>query len=288
MKNGCLLDAVLKPGGVSTLMQPIFEVSPRGQRLHAVECLTRGPKGTILESAGVLFEYVRRKRQEPAVDRTCVRAALEAARGLPPDLDLSINVHASTLGSDRQFAAFLLETADQNSVCPSRIIIEVVEQTPSWDRPSLISCMDTLRENEVRIALDDLGSGHSNFRMLLDCKPDYIKVDSSIVTGCSGDSYRRAVLSSILHLGREFGAVPVAEGVERYSDLDTLLSMGFSLMQSHLFATPMTPEELQACDWFPGRSGYGAPSFLLRDMASRRKHPERALPPAPALLQLSR
>ncbi|HXE90459.1 MAG TPA: EAL domain-containing protein [Terriglobales bacterium] len=286
MKTGCLLPAVLEPGGLSTRLQPIFEVSSRGQRLHAVEALTRGPKGTILEPAGVLFEYVRRKRQEAAVDRACVRTILDAVRDLPPDVDVSLNVHASTLGSERDFAGFLLETAATNSVAPSRLILEVVEQTPSWDRPNLISCLNLLRENEVRIALDDLGSGHSHYRMLLDCKPDYVKVDSSIVVGCVSDPYRRAVLDSILHLGREFGAQPVIEGVDRYADLEVLLAMGFTLIQCYLLAAPMTVDELQACEWFAGRSGYVRPSLLLREMAASRKMPASANPLAPALLQL--
>jgi EAL domain-containing protein (putative c-di-GMP-specific phosphodiesterase class I) len=286
MKTDCLLDAVLEPGGLSTRVQPIFEVSSRGQRLHAVECLSRGPKGTILESAGVLFEYVRRKRGEPAVDRACVRSIMESVRCLPPDVDVSINVHASTLGSDRRFAGFLLQAAEENLLAPSRIILEVVEQTPSWDRPGLISCLHMLRENEVRIALDDLGSGHSHYRMLLDCKPDYVKVDASIAVGCGSDPYRHAVLDSILHLGREFGALPIIEGVDRYSDLETLLTMGFTLVQCYLLAAPMTVEELQACEWFSRRSNYNRPSLLVRDMVSQRRSPSVVGPLAPALQQL--
>jgi EAL domain-containing protein (putative c-di-GMP-specific phosphodiesterase class I) len=59
-----LLDAILEPGGLRVRVQPIVEVHGEEWRLHGVECLMRGPKGTNLESADILFEYVRRKREE--------------------------------------------------------------------------------------------------------------------------------------------------------------------------------------------------------------------------------
>ena len=91
-----LLDAVLKPGALVPLFQPIFRVKQNGRELHSLECLMRGPKGTSVERADVLFAYVRHKREEIAVDRACMRSALGAAAVLPFEPPISVNVHAST------------------------------------------------------------------------------------------------------------------------------------------------------------------------------------------------
>src|SRR6188474_2514435 len=94
------LDAILQPGGITSVFQPICAVDDGHWSISSFECLSRGPKGTNFESANVLFDYVRLKREEALVDRVCITTALAAARSLPPETHLGINVHASTLGRD--------------------------------------------------------------------------------------------------------------------------------------------------------------------------------------------
>src|SRR5262245_37634509 len=133
MIEDSLLDNILAPGGLSVLFQPIIAITKDGWKLHSLECLARGPKGSNAESADVLFEYVRRKGAEMLVDRLCIATALRAASSLPGEPHLSINVNASTLGRDPDFLRFLFETADQCSVELTRVTIEIVEHTPYWD-----------------------------------------------------------------------------------------------------------------------------------------------------------
>src|SRR5690242_7155897 len=94
------LDTVLDARSVTTVFQPVFETNASAEpaaTVHFVECLARGPKGTNMESPGVLFEYARRKGQEAALDRVCIEAALReiGTSGYRPTI--SVNVHASTL-----------------------------------------------------------------------------------------------------------------------------------------------------------------------------------------------
>src|ERR1700686_4719868 len=60
MSDPTLLDAILAPGGLSVLFQPIYEIHGQTLTLHALEALTRGPAGTNVHRADVLFEYARR------------------------------------------------------------------------------------------------------------------------------------------------------------------------------------------------------------------------------------
>src|SRR5262249_30060095 len=125
-----LLERVLAPDGLSVLFQPIVEIRSTGPRLHGVECLTRGPVGTHVESPTILFEYVRRCGEEVAVDRVCLAAALESARDLPASPRISLNVHASTLSRDPDFPWFLADLAASTGVATRRITVEIVENAP--------------------------------------------------------------------------------------------------------------------------------------------------------------
>ena len=64
MTDHSALNTILQPGGITPLYQPIVHVSNGHTQIRGVECLSRGPKGTNFESAQVLFDYVRLKREE--------------------------------------------------------------------------------------------------------------------------------------------------------------------------------------------------------------------------------
>ncbi len=255
-----LLDAILEPGGLTVRFQPIVEVHGDDWRLHGVECLMRGPKGTNLESAEILFDYVRRKREESLVDRACVRTAFAALQELPGLSRVSVNVHASTLGRDRGFVAFLVDTARANALALDHLTVEIVEHAPPWDGHNFLLALEELRECGADIALDDVGCGYSNFRMILDSRPDYLKVDRYFPAGCHRDPLRRAVLESIQQLASRFGSRVVAEGVEEIEDLKVVTATGIELVQGRCFCAAV-PASVLALSRFlqPASSGAMGP-----------------------------
>ncbi|HYC61344.1 MAG TPA: EAL domain-containing protein [Thermoanaerobaculia bacterium] len=230
------LEKILAPGGITPVYQPIVDAST--ESLAGYECLSRGPKGTNFESAKVLFEYVRLKHEEPLVDRACIRAALANAPAHAP-VQLTVNVHASTLVRDREFAGFLCGAAKEHGIACERMTIEIVEHAPSWDGATLVAALDQLRNTGMRVSLDDIGLGQSNFKMILDVRPDFLKIDRYFVESCHLDRNRRAVIESLAHLASHFGAELVAEGVDCAETVDALRGLGVSLMQGNWFGAPM-------------------------------------------------
>jgi EAL domain-containing protein (putative c-di-GMP-specific phosphodiesterase class I) len=246
MQTSRLWDLILEPQGLTTLFQPIFETRGGGRRLFALEALTRGPKQTNIERSDILFEYVRRKRRESEVDLLAIASALRQARGLPGKPCLSLNVHAVTLDREEALPRWLAELSAEYAVPLASLIIEIVEHAPPWDDLSFLATIRQLRSLGIQIALDDVGLGASNFKMLLDVDPDYLKVDRFFVEGCSKDHRRRAVIAALQHLARDFGAEIIAEGVSDNEDAATLRSIGVTLMQGFQFAEPLTLEQAQA------------------------------------------
>ncbi len=249
-----LLDAILEPGRLSVVFQPIFEVGAESPELFGLECLIRGPRGTNAERPAVLFEYVRRKRAEAVTDRACVASALKEARGLPGVSRLSLNVHASTLGRDPGFPAFVLGHAEQADIEPDGLMVEIVEHAPPLDVPDFRRALEELREAGVAIALDDVGLGQSNYKMILDVRPDVYKLDRYLVAGAFNDPYRQIILDSLARMVRRLEARAVAEGVEDGHELVAVQSAGIELVQGFLLARPMPREELLATGFLAGRA----------------------------------
>ena len=249
-----LLDLILEPGRLSVVFQPIFEVGSTGPQLFALECLIRGPRGTNAERPNVLFEYVRRKRAEIAVDRACVATALAEAGLIPGAPRLSLNVHAATLGRDPGFLAFLLDQARQARVDRHRLVVEIVEHAPPLDVPSFRRALTDLRECGVAVALDDVGLGQSNYKMILDVRPEIYKLDRYLVAGAWSDPYRQVILDSLARMVRRLEARAVAEGVEDHHELVAVEAAGIDLVQGFLFARPLPRAELLAGGYLPGPS----------------------------------
>jgi EAL domain-containing protein (putative c-di-GMP-specific phosphodiesterase class I) len=257
MDGGMRFQDILAPDGLSILFQPIFEISGDGHpALFALEALARGPKGSHIESAGVLFEYVRRQGWEGEVDRACIARAIRAAAGVPGHPAISLNIHASTLERDPYFSRFLVETCEANDVDVRRLILEIVEQQRFRDECAFFAALASLRTLGVRIALDDIGIGYSSHRMLIEVRPELFKIDRYFVTGSAGNEYSRAAIESIVLLARRLGGRVVAEGIESEADLRTVVSLGIDLVQGYYFALPSIP------------ASFGAPSEPLHCLAT--------------------
>lgn len=245
MGEASVLDTLLTPGLLRVFFQPVFDVSNNDHRdVHLLECLTRGPTGTNMESAAVLFEYARRKRQEIMVDRVCIVNALAAARCIARPYDLSINVHASTLERDAEFPGFLQKVLSEEEIEASRVTVEIVEHAPAWEGLRLRRTLTTLRALGMKVALDDIGLGQSNYRMILECEPEYFKIDRYLVHGCQRDHHRQAILESLVSLATRLGSKVIAEGVEDSGDLDMLRQLKIPLLQGFLLSRPVPASQL--------------------------------------------
>ena len=239
-----IVDRLQQPDAIRIEFQPIVRVEPDRIELYAIEALTRGPRGTSVERPEVLFEYARRKGIESAVDLRCIREAFAAWTLMPGRPLLSVNVHGATLAGVDGFADRILGLAAEHGLPPDHLMFELIEFRAPWVIETFLATLDELRAAGVRIAVDDLGVGASNYQMIVDCRPDHIKIDRHIIHGCSQNHWRRAVLESIATLGRSCGSRPIAEGVETIADLETLLEVGIDTVQGWLYARRTPPKEL--------------------------------------------
>ena len=93
-------------------------------------------------------------------------------------------------------------------------MVEIVEHAPPLDVPGFRRALAELREAGLTIALDDVGLGQSNYKMILDVRPDIYKLDRYLVAGAWNDPYRQVILDSLARMVRRLEARAVAEGVE--------------------------------------------------------------------------
>jgi EAL domain-containing protein (putative c-di-GMP-specific phosphodiesterase class I)/ActR/RegA family two-component response regulator len=187
-----------------------------------------------LGSPDKLFDAAERLGRVPELGRTIRQLVSAEIAGAPDGTLLFVNLHASDLGDTELYSpdAALSRHA-------RRVVLEITE------RKSLDGVIDVkgrladLRKLGYQIAVDDLGAGYAGLSCFAALEPDIVKLDMSLIRDIDSSARKRALVESMIRVCQvDLGIQVVCEGVETRGELDTLASVGASLLQGYLFARP--------------------------------------------------
>jgi EAL domain-containing protein (putative c-di-GMP-specific phosphodiesterase class I) len=139
--------------------------------------------------------------------------------------------------NDSSFRTGIMEGTNTH-LKPSQIVLEVNEGVAVRSYDILSKGIAELRTSGIRVAVDDLGAGHTNLDQVLRLEPDYLKLDISLIRGVHQSPMKQALIESVVTMGRAVGATVIAEGIEETEERDTLISLGVAWGQGFLFARP--------------------------------------------------
>lgn len=273
-----LLEAIIAGEQLTPYFQPIVDMGRR--RIHGYEALIRGPEQSPLHSPQRLFEIAMQAGRLVELDLLCRRLAIERFVALGLEGKLFLNVMPSTL-LERDFREGLtLAYLEAAGLAPERVVIELTEHLPIADYQAMRQAMDHYREMGFRVALDDLGAGHSSLRHWAELRPDMVKLDRHFVAGIDASSDKREFLRSLLDVARSLGCQLIAEGVETAEEQRCLweLDRGLVLLQGYYFARPCAEPPRRVSPLLPS---HDLPSRSPRRCASAIV--EHIAPVAPSL-----
>ena len=171
------------------------------------------------------------------IGRFVLREALANLRHWPDSIGVTVNVSALQLGDDMLVSQIqaLLET---HEIDPARLTLEITESVLVRNVHSE-KIVNELQAMGVAVALDDFGTGYASMSYLREHTFEKIKIDKSFVSAMTKPGNSRAIVSAICGLGRDVGALIVAEGIETEADLAASRAAGCTHGQGYLFAKPM-------------------------------------------------
>ncbi len=213
--------------------------------IYGYEALTRGVKedGELMYP-DILFTKSSRNDFNFKLDRLCRESALKTAATKKVHQKVFINFIPTAI-YDPEFCLKSTEKwANQLEFDPSQIVFEVVETEQVGDQAHLKNILEYYREKGFKIALDDVGEGYSSLNMLIELKPDIIKIDRNIITDIDTNELKQSTYKALYNLAKENGIIVLAEGIETKAELDMIKSIGVDLAQGYYFAKP-TPEPIR-------------------------------------------
>jgi len=228
------IQQVIRDGGIRVHYQPVVDLT--NLRVIGYEALSRGPEGSALESPAVLFELSREAGVMAELDRLCRRTALESARGIGRGRKIFLNTRADLLADPEWQDGALEQRLAQVALSPQDVVVEIPEPSARSDDGALAQRVQGLKERGFLVAIDDIGTGYSGVSSIEKLRPDFLKVDISLVRRIDASLVQQDVLRSLVSIGGRAGAEVIAEGIESARELDYLRGHGARYGQGFLFS----------------------------------------------------
>ena len=237
------LGAVLAQRAVRAVYQPILRLTDRAVMGH--EALVR-PDGYAAESSVEgLFAAAHRLGLVRDLDWLSRRVAIAAARELPRGLPVFVNVSAAALLDPVHGVDQMLLLLRWGSWEPEDVVLEITERETIHDLGRLRYVLAAYREHGFRIALDDVGEGHSTLEVLATALPEYVKIARSLTMTAERPGSVAAIQAAVA-FARSTGTTVIAEGVENAAAAAAMGDLGVELGQGWWLAPPQFPETLAA------------------------------------------
>lgn len=178
---------------------------------------------------------------------------------------VSVNVTAWDL-QDTNFIEFVTTTLDKSEIRPNSLMLELSERSMMTDNTRIQIALDKLRDLNVRISIDDFGTGFSSLAILKHLPVSILKIDKSFVLKMSSNKNDSMIVHSIIDLAHNLELKVIAEGVEDTESRDLLKKFNCDYCQGYLFSMPLTEEQLLSLLTVINSSGRTNPKPDLKEV----------------------
>jgi diguanylate cyclase (GGDEF)-like protein len=249
------LRAALEGNQFRLVYQPIYDLGDL--TLVGVEALLRWDHPTrglvqpdefipILEQSGQIIEVGRW-----VLRQACEQMAAWHARG--ETLDVSVNVSGRQLDHDT-IVDDIRQALRVSGLPAESLIVEVTETALMRNADETARRLKAIKELGVRIAIDDFGTGYSSLAYLRQFPVDCLKIDRTFTNAITASPESKALIGTLVQLGKDLGLSTLAEGVETTDEWDLLRGAEVNQAQGFLMSRPLDPETLETEILAPNRA----------------------------------
>jgi diguanylate cyclase (GGDEF)-like protein len=139
---------------------------------------------------------------------------------------------------DDSIIAILNKIAKENPKIMKHITFEILESESINDYGVIKKFIEDVKKVGAKVAIDDFGSGYSNFEHLINLDIDFIKLDGSLIKNIHKDKNAYNIVNLINKFAHDSNIQTVAEFVENEEIYQTLKKLGIDYAQGYHFSIP--------------------------------------------------
>lgn len=238
------LKAAFTNDKIEVFFQPL--INNHTMKVDKYECLVRliDEEDKVI-SPFFFLDISKKSNQYTKLTKIVIEKSFKRFENLP--FEFSVNISYEDI-EEPGFLDFIKEMMQKYKV-GNRVVFEILEDENVKNYSFLISFIDEIKALGCKVAIDDFGSGYSNFEHLLKMNVDYLKIDASLIKNIATDENSYKITKTIIEFAKSLNLQTIAEFVENEKIFDIIKDLGADFSQGYYFSAPISKPDLYE---FPG------------------------------------
>ncbi|PUE65108.1 EAL domain-containing protein [Arcobacter caeni] len=243
-ENNMLWTKKLKSAFINDNIEVYFQplVNNRTLKVDKYECLVR----LIEEDGKVVAPYFfldisKKSNQYTKLTKIVLEKSFQKFEHLP--FEFSVNISYEDIESP-DFLDFIKGLLKKYDIAP-KVVFEILEDESIKNYNLLISFVDEVKALGCKVAIDDFGSGYSNFEHLLKMNIDYLKIDASLIKNIATNENSYKITKTIIEFAKNLNLKTIAEFVENEEIFNIVRNLGADYSQGYFFSAPISAPNIK-------------------------------------------
>ncbi len=246
------IEQALIENRVVPFFQPIVD---RNQNITKYEALMRIKQYDENNKIKIVspFEFLDiaiKTKQYNALSYRLIQTAIDFMKTKSVSLSLNINLsdiyNHNLIDMLREEIISFNKFNQANGTPQNHIILEILENDNIEHYHRLSKKLVQFKQVAAKIAIDDFGSGYSNFSHIIGISPHYLKIDASLIKDIDTNRKSYEMVKAIVQFAKSLGIKTIAEFVSSQKIFEITYELGIDEFQGYYFGKPMSIEEIEA------------------------------------------
>jgi EAL domain-containing protein (putative c-di-GMP-specific phosphodiesterase class I)/GGDEF domain-containing protein/HAMP domain-containing protein len=223
---------------ITPFYQPIYNRDNKIEKYETLMRMKEVSENNEVKYVSPFFflDIATKTKQYARLSEIVIRKSLQFAK--EGTHSVSINLGFSDI-EDPNILNMLDEyfNKDTEEFC-KRVVFEILESDHITDYEIFEEFIFKYRALGLRFAIDDFGTGYSNFTHILTVRPDYLKIDGSLIKNVHEDKDSLELVKSIIRFSQELHIKTIAEYVHNKEVYDIVYDLGVDEFQGYYLDEP--------------------------------------------------
>jgi diguanylate cyclase (GGDEF)-like protein len=224
---------------IKVFFQPI--VNNQTLKVDKYECLVRliDEDGKVI-APFFFLDISKKSNQYTKLTKIVLEKSFQQFENLP--FEFSVNISYEDI-ENPDFLDFIKDLTKKYNIT-NRVVFEILEDSNIKNYNLLISFVEEVKSLGCKVAIDDFGSGYSNFEHLLKMNIDYLKIDASLIKNIATNQNSYKITKTIIEFAKNLNLKTIAEYVENEEIFKIVKELVSDYSQGYLFSAPIPIPEI--------------------------------------------
>lgn len=233
----------IKNDKIIAFCQPIATTEDKKPFKYEVLARMEDETDTII-SPFAFLNVAKKNKLYPFITRAVIEQAFEKFSNT--DYKFAINLSILDI-LNQDTVDFIFNSLDSYSNTKN-VTFEILESEGIENYEDVLNFIEKIKSYGCHVAIDDFGSGYSNFEYMLSLKVNLIKIDASLIRDIHKSSNAKVIVKTIVSFAKTLGISTCAEFVHCQEVYDELVKIGVTLVQGYYIGKPIPINEVFALD----------------------------------------